>query len=463
MAKFDLIVLGSGSAGMSAARRARRLGASVALVEKDILGGECPNSACVPAKALLRAAESIEEVRRAHEFGICVDEPCANWSAVRRRVRGIVGSDEGESPTEERLQKQGIALFRGEGAFTSGDTIRVGSRTITAPRVIVASGSFDAVPPIEGLQDTGFINHKDALGLEKLPASMASIGAGPVGVEFAQIFAPLGVRVTLLASGPLPLPREDHTISRLLLECLRESGVRVQTGVRVERAEKRGALKVLAVADGKQQHELEVEEIFVATGHPPFVSGMNLKGIGVESDKSGITVNDRLGTTAEHIWAAGDVTGVALYTHVASYQAKLAAHNALCEQFGLSPLQADYRVIPRVTFCRPEVASVGLTEEDCLVQELKYRAAQARFTDIERSVISGERAGLAKLLVEEGSGQVLGAHVIGARAGELIHEIAPLMQNRVPVSGIGCTIHAFPTFSEVWEAVALKLDGGANG
>lgn len=463
MTKFDLIVLGSGSAGMAAARRARKLGASVALVEKDVLGGECPNSACVPAKALLRAAQAIKEIRRAGEFGIRVGEPCADWPGVRGRVLEIIGAHEGEAPTEARLGKEGISLFRGDGAFSAGDTIRVGSQILTAPRIIVASGSFDAIPPIEGLKDAGFLTHKDALGLETLPRSLAIIGAGPVGVEFAQIFAPLGVQVTLLVSGPLPLPREDHAISRVLLDCLRESDIRVETGIRVERVEKRGSQKVVTVRDGKKECEIAVDEVFVATGHPPFVAGMNLEKVGVKADDSGVTVDQHLRTSAEHIWSAGDVTGVALYTHVASYQAKLAAHNALCDETGRALLEADYRVIPRVTFCRPEVASVGLTEEECLVQELDYRAVSAPFHDIERSAVSGERAGLAKLLVEASSGQILGAHVIGAHAGELIHEIAPLMQNRIPASGIGCTIHAFPTFSEIWEAAALKLDGENNG
>ena len=463
MPKFDLIVLGSGSAGMSAARRARQLGASVALVEKDILGGECPNSACVPAKALLRAAHAIEEIRRAGEFGIRVGEPCADWPGVRNRVLEIIGAPEGEAPTEARLEKEGIALFRGDGVFLAGDTIRVGCQTLTAPRALVASGSFDAIPPIEGLKDAGFLNHKDVLSLEKLPRSMAIIGAGPVGVEFAQIFAPLGVEVTLLMSGPLPLPREDHALSRVLLNGLRADGIRVETGVRVEGVLRQGNTKRLRVADGKAGFEIEVEEVFTATGHPPFVAGMNLEKVDVESDDSGISTDNHLRTSAENIWSAGDVTGVALYTHVASYQAKLAAHNALCDQTGRAPLEADYRVIPRVTFCRPEIASVGLTEQQCLVQELDYRAVQAPFRDIERSAISGACEGLAKLLVEASSGQILGAHVVGAHAGELIHEIAPLMQNRILASGIGCTIHAFPTFSEIWETAALKLNGGNDG
>jgi pyruvate/2-oxoglutarate dehydrogenase complex dihydrolipoamide dehydrogenase (E3) component len=325
---------------------------------------------------------------------------------------------------------------------------------LTSPRIILTSGSEGKTPPIDGLSETGFLTHKDALHLAMLPQSMAIIGAGPVGVEFAQIFAPLGVQVTLLCSGPLPLPREDHAISRVLLDCLRQSEICVQTGIRVERAHRRGPLKILTVRDGQGEHEVEVEEIFVATGHTPCVDGMDFERAGIETGPSGVQVNEQLQTTVPHIWSAGDVTGVALYTHVAAYQAKLAVHNALGEK----PVQADYRTIPRATFCRPEVASVGLSEEECLVQEKSYHAESVPFTDIERSVVSGERAGLAKLLVEPKSGQILGGHVIGTHAGELIHEIAVLMHNNVPVSAIACAIHAFPTFSEVWESVALKLE-----
>lgn len=475
--QFDVIVLGGGSAGMAAARRARELGASVALVEKAVLGGECPNTACVPAKALLRSAAAIKEIRRARELGIDAGEPQANWHAVRARVRDITGADEGDAPTEERLNNQGIAVFRGVGEFTEGDTIQVGSHRLTAPRILLTSGSSDRIPPIEGLEETRHLTHKDVLELEALPASMAIIGAGPVGVEFAQIFAPLGVQVTLLMSGPLPLPREDHDISRALLECLRqEPNLCIEPGVRVDRVEERQGRKVLYVSGAecpttpipsktgrKRNFEIEADAIFLAAGHAPCVQGMGLERAGVETDRMGVVADEYLRTTAPHIWAAGDVTGVALFTHVASYQGKLAAHNALADGSGRAGvsgdlrLKADYRVIPRATFCRPEVASIGMTEEECRIQNVSYRAAALPLETIERSIVSSETAGLAKLIVAEEGGEILGAHLIGARAGELIHEIAPLMQARVPVSTIGCTIHAFPTFSEIWESVALTL------
>lgn len=391
--------------------------------------------------------------------------------------RGITGADEGEAPTEERLNKQGIAVFRGVGEFTASDTVQVGSHRLTAPRILLTSGSFDRIPPIEGLEKTGYLTHKDVLELDALPLSMVIIGAGPVGVEFAQIFAPLGVQVILLMAGPLPLEREDHDISRALLECLlQEPNLRIETGVRVERVEERQGRKVLCVrgaerptaptpsrAGRKRLFEIEADVVFLATGHAPCVQGMGLERAGVETNRMGVVADDHLRTTQPIIWAAGDVTGVALFTHVASYQGKLAVHNALLSGNGRgqagadSPLKADYRVIPRATFCRPEVASVGLTEQECCAKDLSYRFAALPLKTIERSVISGEAAGLAKLIVAEGGGEILGAHIIGPLAGELIHEIAPLMQARLPVSAIGCTVHAFPTFSEIWESVALTL------
>ncbi|MBW3634997.1 MAG: NAD(P)/FAD-dependent oxidoreductase [Armatimonadetes bacterium] len=474
--KFDIIVLGGGSAGLAAARRARELGASVALVEKEVLGGECPNTACVPAKALLRSAAAIREIRHAKALGIDAGEPQADWQAVRARVRGITGADEGDTPTQERLNRQGIAVFRGMGEFTASDRVQVGQHTLAAPRILLTSGSFDRIPPIEGLEKAGYLTHKDVLELGVLPASIAIIGAGPVGVEYAQIFAPLGVQVTLLMSGPLPLPREDHDISRALLECLRhEPNLHIESGVRVERVEERGGRKVLCVSGAerptaptpsrtgrRRDFEVVADAVFLATGHAPSVEGMGLERVGVETNRMGVVADEYLRTTAPNVWAAGDVTGVALFTHIASYQGKLAAHNALLHGDGHravegAPLKADYRVIPRATFCEPEVASIGLTEEECRTQDLPYRAAALPLDAIERSIISSETSGLAKLIVAKDSGEILGAHIIGARAGELIHEIAPLMQARLPVTAISCTIHAFPTFSEIWESVALTL------
>jgi pyruvate/2-oxoglutarate dehydrogenase complex dihydrolipoamide dehydrogenase (E3) component len=287
---------------------------------------------------------------------------------------------------------------------------------LTAPRMILATGSADTVPPIAGLAETGFLTHKELLDLDVLPDSLAVIGAGPVGVECAQIFAPFGVAVTLLSASPLPLPREDHEISRLLLERLRETGIQVETGVRVEQVERRSERKIVTFTDGRHLRQIEVTEILMATGHEPVVEGVGLERAGVE--KGQLAVENALGATH-------------------------------C---------ADYRVIPRATFCRPEVASVGLTEEQCRAQELSYRAHSLPMSHIKKSRLEGEPAGMAKLLFEPDTGQILGAHVMGARAGELIHEVAVLMQNRVPVGGIAGTIHAFPTFAEIWEAVALERE-----
>jgi len=450
---FDLIVLGGGSAGFAAARRARQDGATVALVERGVLGGECPNTACVPAKALLRSAESVELARRSGEFGVRVSEVRPTWSAIQARMRRIIGAEDGDVPTEARLQSQGIAVFRGEGRLSAADTVQVGAERLTAPRIILTSGSTENIPPIPGLAETGYVTHREALEFARLPESLAIIGAGPVGVEFAQIFAPLGVEVTLIASGPYPLPREDHEVSRLLLAQLRRGGIRVETGIRVEQVRPQEGRKTLEVRDGYTVREISAAEVMLATGHRPVTEGMNLAEVGVEVSRRGVTVDSYLRTTSPHIWAAGDVTGVAMFTHVASYQGKLAARNALTDR----PTAADYRVIPRATFCRPEVASVGLTEEQCLAESRPFRAASRPLSSIEKSVVEGAPAGLAKLIVEPRSGQILGAHVVASRAGELIHEIAVLMHNCVPVAGLGCTIHAFPTFSEIWEAVALEL------
>jgi pyruvate/2-oxoglutarate dehydrogenase complex dihydrolipoamide dehydrogenase (E3) component len=449
---FDLIVLGGGSAGFAAARRGRAHGATVAMVERGVLGGECPNTACVPTKALLRSAEAVEEARRAGEFGVRVGPPAADWPAIRDRTARIVAASGSDSETEGRLLKEGIRVFRGHARFHSPREVQVDGITLRAPRIVLTAGSSDHVPPIPGLAESGFITHVEAIGLRELPESLVIIGAGPVGVEFSQIFAPFCVRVTLLSASPLPLPREDHDVSRCLLGALQERGIQIETGVRVERVARRGGEKVVTVRREEAVWECAAAEVFLGAGHWPAVDDLGLEQAGVEASRRGVKVDETLRTTAPGIWAAGDVTGIALFTHVAHYQGQLAGNNAFTD----APRTADHRVVPRATFCRPEVASVGLTEQELMAAGADYRAACYPISKLEKSLVTGEREGLAKLLADA-AGQILGAHVIGARAGELIHEIAVAMQSRVPVSGIAGTIHAFPNFAEIWGAVSRKL------
>lgn len=450
--KFDLIVLGGGTAGFATARRALSHGATVAMVESDVLGGECPNTACVPTKALLRSAEMVEEVRRAGEYGVLTGEPTIDWPRIRDRARDIVLASGTDAETEERLRGEGIAVFRGQGVFRSEREVAVDGHLLEATRIVVTAGSRDRMPPIPGLEEVGFITHIEAIALEELPESLIVIGAGPVGVEFSQIFAPLGVRVTLLSGSPAPLPREDADISQVVREGCERQGIDVVTGVRVERVERCGGEKVAIVVGPDGERRFAATEILSAAGHAPNVGDLGLEEIGVAANARGLQVDDELRTSVPGIWGAGDVTGVALFTHVASYQGRLAADNAVLGRHS----KADYRVVPRATFCRPEVASIGKTERELIAEEVDYRSASTPFAALEKGIVMGEREGLAKLLTGV-DGQILGAHVVGARAGELIHEIAVAMHNQVPVGGVASTIHAFPNFAEIWESVARQL------
>lgn len=430
------------------------MGASVAVLEPAAPGGECPNTACVPTKALLRSAQAVEEIRQARGLGVHAGQPEIRWPEIRARVRAITGADEGLEPVFRRWRAEGMAVYAEQGVLLAPDLVKAGSARLKARRVVVATGSVDVYPPVPGIEGRRVITHKEAIDLPALPARLVIIGAGPVGVEFAQIFAPLGVSVTLISADQLPLPREDEELSRRLLTFLQESGIDYHGGIRVLSVEEKGEEVAVCWEEEGLARYCRADLVLSATGHRPYTDDAGLAELGLVEKESGrIKVDGKLCTTAEGVYAAGDVTGVAAFTHIASYQGRLAVLHAL----GADAPETEYRVVPRVTFCRPELAAVGMTEGECRQRRLDYLTATAPLSSIEKTVLEAAPEGLAKLLVAPGSGQILGAHVLSPRAGELIHQPALAMQARIPAKEMGRMIHAFPTFSEIWETTAARL------
>ncbi len=458
---YDLVVIGAGAAGSTAAGEAVGRGARVAMVERWKVGGTCLNVGCDPTKTLVRSAEVLHLARTAGRFGLVVEDASADWAAVNRRVAGVIDTIRG-GDGDQNVRDSGVHLLKGDARFVSPHEIAValndgGSETLRAERVIVAAGAEAAVPPIRGLAEVGYLTNVDAVALPERPRSLAIVGGGVIGVEFAQIFARFGVEVTILASHDRLLSREEPELSEALRGVLEREGVRVETGVRVTGVERRQGVACLTGERGDEREVVDcgAEAILLAAGRRPALAGLGLDAAGIAHDEAGIAVDAELRTSAPDVWAVGDVVAHGHpFTHVADAQARVAEHNALS---GLPPRRFDPRAIPWAIFTDPELGRVGLTEAEARAAGHEPKCATVRVGDLARAITSDETAGLVKLVSDRVTGRLLGGHVLAARGGELLGEVALAVRLRLPASAIAETIHAYPTFSEAvfWAAYEL--------
>ncbi len=403
---------------------------------------------CLPTKTLLRSAKLLDLFRRSEEYGI------RNFGFELDFEKAMARSDaliewfirKGPTPFEE----QGVRYYHDRASFLSPHELQVGDQVINSDRFIIATGQVPAVPPIPGLAEVGFITNDQATHLRHLPRSLVILGGGPIGVEFAQIFSAFGCEVTLVERASQILPREDEEVARLMAGYLEERGVRVFTESRAVEVTRQETSKVVVAETPEGRRELTAEEILVATGRTPNVRGLNLEAAGVVHDRRGITVDETLRTSAPYIWAAGDVVGKWLFTHVAAYDGQLSGHNATSAQ----PQKSDYRVVPRVTFTDPEVASVGMTEQEAREAAIPVEVLRFPYRDLPKAIIDGETEGIVKIVAVKGSGEIIGGHIVGAEAGSLIHEIVIAMAGPLPADVVRHAMHAFPTYSEAvrWSA-----------
>lgn len=442
MDTFDLAVIGGGTAGLVTAAGAAFLGAKVALIERDRLGGECLYTGCVPSKALIRSAKVLHLMRRASDFGLNPPEVSFDFEKVMDRMRRVQ-QQVGKHDSPERFRELGVTLFSDPAAFLSPIELQVGAQRIKAKKIVIATGSRTAIPPIAGLEAAGFLDHVSAFRLSNLPRSIIILGGGPIGIEFAQLFARFGVRVTVLEVVGQILPREDPEIASALEAILRAEGIDIHTCTKAFRVEKGGSEKIVHGECTGTPKTFSAEEIFLATGRQPNVEGLNLQAAGVRYDNKGVIVDDTLRTTARNIWACGDITGKLLFTHVAEYQARLVVRNAL---FPFKS-KADYRGVPWCTFSDPEVARVGLTETEARERFGDVKVYRYNFMDLDRALCDGEVAGLTKLVCAR-KGRILGAHILGPQAGDLIQEVVLAMRKGLPVGALSQTIHVYPTLAE---------------
>jgi pyruvate/2-oxoglutarate dehydrogenase complex dihydrolipoamide dehydrogenase (E3) component len=445
--RYNVVVIGAGTAGLVTAAGAAGLGARVALVERDRMGGDCLNVGCVPSKALIRAARAWADVREAGEFGIRVPKGVSvDFAAVMDRLRRVRASIS-VADSAERFRSLGVDVFLGEGRFTGRDTVDVGGRTLRFRNAVIATGARASAPPIPGLADAGYLTNETVFDLRELPRRLTVIGAGPLGCELAQAFARLGALVTLLDTEARVLPREEPDAAARVQQALEKDGVRLlllNTIKRVERAP--GGERRLHIDGGATGSvTLVADTILVAAGRAPNVEGLGLERAGVEYDvRTGVRVNDRLQTTNRRIFAAGDVCSPLKFTHNSDFQARVVIQNALF----LGRARASRLVVPWCTYTDPEVAHVGLDERQAQARGLAVRTFVQELHDVDRAVLDGETDGFVKVHVRAGTDTILGATIVARHAGEMLPELTLAITRGVGLGSLASVIHTYPTQAE---------------
>ena len=450
--EYDLVVIGGGSAGLVAASAGAQLNARVALVEKHLLGGDCLHYGCVPSKSMIHAAQIAHNVKSASRFGIYTSEPEINFAEALNHVQGVVSTIQ-EHDSTERFEALGVDVIYGAGKFIDDHTFEVSGRQLRGRNFLISTGSRPAIPPVKGLKEAGFLTNEQVFSLKERPASLAVIGAGPIGCELGQSFARLGSEVTIIASRDQIMPKEDPEAAAVVRKQLESEGIRILTNSRAQQVEVIDGKKHLRVGDKDSSETIVVDEILVSTGRVPNVESLGLEAAGVEVGKAGIRVNEKLQTSTKHIYGAGDVIGGYQFTHVAGYEGAVVIQNALF----MPTKKADYRVIPWATFTEPELARVGLTEQQARDRYGDDVAVLRQdFSGVDRALAEAAGYGFAKIITRS-NGEILGAHIVGLHAGELIHEVVLAMGNNLKIDAIKAIIHVYPTLSEVTAKAALQL------
>ena len=454
MAVYDLTIIGGGSAGLVLAVAGARLGKKTALVEKHRIGGDCLWTGCVPSKALLKAAKVANSIRNAEKYGITVPETTPDWQRVMAYVRGTQHAIEEEHDNPERFREMGVDVIFGDGHFESSDTFVVEdtengeTRTLKTKKFVISTGSRPVAPPIPGLESCDYLDSETVWELEEFPERLLVIGAGPIGVELGQAFHRLGADVTIAQRSGRILTKEDTDVSEQMLGYLREEGITIRLNTNIAQvAQNQDGINVQFNGSENGTVEQTFDKILIAAGRAPNVEGLGLDKIGVQVGRRGIEVNNRLQTSIKNIYAAGDVIGHYLFTHVAAFQAQLLLRNIF---FPLSNT-INYAVVPWTTFCDPEVARCGLTEAEAREAHGEVDVFTLDQSDVDRAVAEGETHGFSKVIASRWTGKILGVHLVGANAGEVVHEYVLAMQSGIPLRKLSGMIHVYPTFSSsVW-------------
>ncbi len=444
--RYNLVVIGGGTAGLVSAAGAAGLGAKVALVERHLLGGDCLNYGCVPSKAIIRSSRVYADLRDAGLFGLKVSDPKVDFAAVMERMRRLrAGISRHDSA--QRLRDLGVDVFLGEARFSGPDTVAVGGQTLRFKKAVIATGGRPVQPAVPGLPEVGYLTNETVFSLTERPRRLLVMGGGPLGCEFAQAFQRLGCQVTLLHKYARLMNREDADAAALIQTTFQQEGVSLILNARPLQAAKTDTGKLVRYESDGQKGEIEVDEILIGAGRAPNVEGLDLEAAGVryEAGKGrGVLVNDRLQTTNSNIYAAGDVCLPYQFTHLADFAARIVIQNALF--FGRKKLSA--LTIPWCTYTDPEVAHVGLNEAEAEKQGIPVTTFVKPLSEVDRAILDGEEAGFVKIHVKPGADKILGATIVARHAGDMISEITAAMVGHIGLGTLAAVIHPYPTQAE---------------
>ncbi len=450
---YNLVVIGAGTGGLVTAAGAAGLGARVALIERHKMGGDCLNFGCVPSKALISSARLLHRMRHSEPWGIKRTDPVFDFNQVFAEMRAA-RAELAPLDSQERFESLGVDVFREEATFLSPRELMVGEQILQARHFVIATGSLAAIPPVLGSSRVPFFTNETVFDeLKEKPESLLVIGGGPIGCELGQMFARLGVKVTIIQRGARLLDKEDPIVSEFVQARLEAEGIRILTKTKIEEA-KETAGGVTLLVSGER---ISGSAVLVATGRRPNVENLNLPKAKVAFTKRGVTVDERLETTQRGIYAVGDIIGQLQFTHVADYHARVVIRNTLVP-FRFLRQKVDYSAVPWCTYLDPEVATVGLTESKAKENGVEYDLVEQAMKTVDRAVLERAETGFARVLVKRGSDEVIGATIVGEHAGELIQEFVLAMKQGIGLKQIASTIYAYPTFASLVLKCAEKLN-----
>ena len=448
--RYNLIAIGGGTAGIISALGAAGLGGKVALIERHLLGGDCLNYGCVPSKALIRAARAAYESQHGERFGLRVDGTSeVDFAKVMTRMRQLRAKIS-HHDSAQRFTDLGVDVFLGEARFTGADTVVVDGKELRFHRCVVATGARAFVPPIEGLDATGFLTNETVFSLTELPRRLIVIGGGPIGCELAQSFRRFGSEVDLVDRAPRIMLRDDPDAALVVQRQFESEGIRLHLGASVIRAQKTDSGKQIILVKEGNESIIEGDAVLVAVGRTPNIDQLDLEKGGIESTARGISVDDRLRSTNKRIFAAGDVAGSYQFTHAADAMARICIQNALF----MGRKKLSRLVVPHTTYTDPEVAHVGLTLAAAAEKGIEIDSYKEEMSGIDRALLDGEDGGFAVVHCSSGTGRVVGATIVGSHAGEMIGEMTTLMTHNMPLGKLAGVIHTYPTQVEVLKRIA---------
>jgi pyruvate/2-oxoglutarate dehydrogenase complex dihydrolipoamide dehydrogenase (E3) component len=447
--EYDLVVIGAGTAGLVVAAGSAGLGIGlkIALIEKQYMGGDCLNVGCVPSKCLIRSARVVGELQKSEKLGITAQDVTIDFAKVMERMRKI-RSDISHHDSAQRFKDLGIDIFFGAASFVDRHTIRVANTDLNAntdlkfKKATIAAGARAVQPDIPGLVAAGFLTNETVFSLTECPKRLAVIGGGPIGCELAQAFHRLGSEVTLIHKNARILNNEDPDAAAILQSQFQQEGLTLLLDATILKVETTSAGKQLTIATANNTHTITVDEILIGAGRQPNIEGLCLDAIGIESSPKGIVVNDYLQTSHSHIYAAGDICMDWKFTHAADFAARIVIKNALFSPFGLGKSKLSNLIMPWVTYTSPEVAHVGLYEAQA---QTSTTTITIPMSAVDRAITDGEENGFVKILLRQGSDEILGATIVASHAGEMISEITTAMVNKIGLSKLASVIHPYPT------------------